>query len=527
VGTYENPVIPGFHPDPSVCRVGDDYYLVCSSFEYFPGLPIFHSRDLVHWEQIGNVLDRPEQLPLPLPGSKASGGLYAPTIRHHDGRFWVINTNIDGGCGNFVVTAERPEGPWSDLVRIDLEGIDPDLAWEEDGTCWCAFSGPAGGINIARIDPLSGKVLEGPVPTWSGTGLKFPEAPHLYRIGEWWYLLIAEGGTERGHAVSIARSRSPRGPWEGAPGNPLLSHAGTGRPIQNTGHADLVQAPDGSWWMVLLGVRPRGFTPDVHVLGRETYLTPVEWDADGWPVVAPVPERHEAPGGAWHPVEPVPACDDFDGPALAPHWISPFARPDGSWSLTARPGWLTLTATGSTLDSPGHTFVGRRQQHHDCQVTAVIDPGEGTAEGADAGRGGLSVRLDEAHHYEVEVADGQVGVVARIGPLRQTVASVPAPAGPLTLAVAIRTTDLVPASPGLTDGGTTGPDTLAFWLGEPGAPDARLLAELDGRYLSTEVACGFTGRVIGMYATRGTVAFDRFTYTAAAPAQVPAAASEA
>lgn len=161
--TYDNPVISGFHPDPSVCRVGDDYYLVCSSFEYFPGLPLFHSRDLVHWEQIGNVLDRPAQLPLPLPGSKASGGLYAPTIRHHDGRFWVINTNVDGG-GNFVVTAERPEGPWSDPVRIDIEGIDPDLAWEEDGTCWCAFSGPAGGINLARIDPVTGAVLEAPSP---------------------------------------------------------------------------------------------------------------------------------------------------------------------------------------------------------------------------------------------------------------------------------------------------------------------------------------------------------------------------
>jgi beta-xylosidase len=208
--TYDNPVISGFHPDPSVCRVGDDYYLVCSSFEYFPGLPIFHSKDLVHWEQIGNVLDRPGQLPLPLPGAKASGGLYAPTIRHHDGRYWVINTNIDGG-GNFVVSAERPEGPWSDPVWIDLHGIDPDLAWEEDGTCWCAFSGPAGGINTARIDPVGGEVLEGPFATWSGSGLKYPEAPHLYRIGDWWYLLIAEGGTERGHSVSVARGRSPRG----------------------------------------------------------------------------------------------------------------------------------------------------------------------------------------------------------------------------------------------------------------------------------------------------------------------------
>src|SRR5690606_30747811 len=341
----------------------------------------------------------------------------------------------------FVATAERPEGPWSDPVWIGVPGIDPDLAWEEDGTCWCAFSGPAGGINMARIDPVRGEVLEGPFATWSGTGLQFPEAPHLYPIGDWWYLHIAEGGTERGHSVSVARSRSPRGPWEGAPGNPLLTHSGSPRPVQNTGHADLVQAPDGSWWMVLLGVRPRGFTPDVHVLGRETFLTPVEWDEDGWPVVAPVPERHPAPGGAWHPVPAPPARDDFDEPALAPHWISPFARPEGSWSLTERPGRLTLHATGPTLDSPGHTFHRRRPpflgggpQHHDCRVTARLDPG--------TGRGGLCVRLDEAHHYEIEAGDGEVRVVARIGPLRSTVARQPAPAGPLHLTVTVRTTGL-------------------------------------------------------------------------------------
>ncbi|MBD9736352.1 glycoside hydrolase family 43 protein, partial [Streptomyces sp. H28] len=183
------------------------------------------------------------------------------------------------------------------------------------------------------------------------------------------------------------------------------------------------------------------------------------------------------------------------------------ARPEGSWSLTERPGRLVLHATGPTLDSPGYTFVGRRQQHHDCRVTALIDPG--------TGRGGLCVRLDEAHHYEIEAGDGEIRVVARIGPLRRTVARRPAPAGPLPLTVTVRTTGLVPASPGLTDGGTTGPDTIAFHLGAPGAPDSRPLAELDGRYLSTEVAGGFTGRVIGMYATEGTVAFDWFEYVPA------------
>lgn len=497
--TYDNPVLGGFHPDPSVCRVGEDYYLVCSSFEYFPGVPLFHSRDLVHWRQLGNVLDRPEQLSLP-DDTPASAGLYAPTIRHHNGRFYMITTEVEGK-GNFLVSTDRPEGPWSDPVRIDLPGIDPDLAWDDDGACWCAVAG----VKVARIDPATGKVLEGPFPVWSGTGLQHPEAPHLYRIGGWWYLMLAEGGTAHGHSVSIARARSPRGPYEPAPANPILSHRSTDLPIQATGHADLVCAPDGTWWMLLLATRPRGYFPEFHVLGRETFLTPVEW-VDGWPRVGPVRERHPAPA-AWHPVELPPVRDDFDAPAPAPYWISPRRRPDDSWSLTRRPGWLTLTATGDSLDRAGHTFLGRRQQHPDCRAAVRIDPG--------AGRAGLCVRMDEAHHYDIEVGGGVASVVARIGPVRQIVASHPVPPGSLTLAVDIRTTDVLPPTvtaadqraPGVRAGG---PDTLAFSI--EGPEGTVRLAELDGRYLSTQVATGFTGRVIGMYVTEGSAAFDWFDY---------------
>ncbi|WP_434739842.1 glycoside hydrolase family 43 protein [Micromonospora sp. SH-82] len=499
---YDNPVLPGLHPDPSVCRVGEDYYLVCSSFEYFPGVPVFHSRDLVHWRQIGNALDRPGQLPIPADAA-ASGGIYAPTIRHHDGRFWLITTNVHRG--NFVVTAEDPAGPWSDPVWLDLPGIDPDLVWDDEGNCWCALSG----TRLARIDPEAGTVLEGPHTLWAGSGMQYPEAPHLYRIDDWWYLLIAEGGTERGHGVSVARSRDLRGPYEPAPHNPILSHRSTDRPIQSTGHADLVRAPDGSWWMVLLGTRPQGHTPRFHVLGRETFLAPVRW-VDGWPVVDPVEPRSEASPG-WSPVDAPPPRDDFDRATLAPAWISPRSRPEGSWSLTERPGWLTLHATGDTLDRPGHTFVGRRQQHPDCRITARLDPG--------TARAGLSVRLDEAHHYDLEVADGLARVVARIGPVRQCVAEVPVPAGPVELTVDVRTTDVLPPTvtsakqaaerpPGV---GATGPDTLGF-LVATGSGDPVTLAELDGRYLSTEVATGFTGRVVGMYVTEGTAAFDWYDY---------------
>ncbi|MEU1105020.1 glycoside hydrolase family 43 protein [Streptomyces tibetensis] len=486
-----NPVIPGFHPDPSVCRVGDDYYVVCSSFEYFPGIPVFHSRDLVHWTQIGNALDRPSQLRLP-PELPSSAGIYAPTLRHHDGRFWLIVTNVAGG-GNMLFTATDAAGPWSDPIPLPgVPGIDPDLAWDEDGTCWCTVAG----VSQVRLDPSTGETLGEPHKVWSGTpGAMAPEAPHLYRIGEYWYLLIAEGGTERGHGVAIARGSSPSGPFEPCPHNPVLTHRGTNRPIQNTGHADLVQAPDGSWWMVLLAVRPRGGTPGWHVLGRETFLAPVEW-VDGWPVVGEVPS--ELPTPAW-PLAPGPAepvRDDFDLSDLRPQWVSLRDRSPEHCTTKERSGWLTLRARGDSLDEPDAVFVGRRQQHLACEARTRID--------AEQGRGGLAVHLDDRHHYEIEASAGQVRVLARVGPLRSVLASRPTPAGPVVLGVRV--------SKAPDQGPRTGPDTLTFGVEEPDGTFAELGA-LDGRYLSTEVAGGFTGRVIGMYAAAGTVHFDWFDYT--------------
>ncbi|MFE2407221.1 glycoside hydrolase family 43 protein [Kitasatospora sp. NPDC059408] len=488
-GTASNPVIPGFHPDPSVCRVGDDYYLVCSSFEYFPGIPVFHSRDLVNWTQIGNALDRPSQLHL-APEVPSSAGIYAPTLRHHDGRFWLIVTIVGGG-GNVIVTATDPAGPWSDPVPAPgVPGIDPDLAWDEDGTCWCTVAG----VSQVRLDPTTGETFGEPRRIWSGTGGKAPEAPHLYRIGAYWYLLIAEGGTERGHGVSIARGSTPTGPFEPCPDNPVLTHRSTDRPIQNTGHADLVQAPDGSWWMVLLGVRPRGGTPGWHVLGRETFLAPVEW-VDGWPAVGPLTTELPAPAWPLYPAAAVPSRDDFEQAELHPQWISVRERPEQLCTTKERSGWLTLRAAGASLDENDAVFVGRRQQHLVCRARTLIDPADG--------RGGLAVRLDEEHHYEIEAADGRVAVIARIGSVRAEVASRPVPAGPVVLGV-----DIDPLTPRDARGG---PDTLSFGI-EDADGTFTALATLEGRYLSTEVAGGFTGRVIGMYAAAGTVHFDRFDY---------------
>ena len=218
--TFSNPVIPGFHPDPSVCRVGEEYFLVTSSFTYSPGVPIFRSRNLVDWTQIGNVLERPSQLDLSGTTASASLGIYAPTIRHHDGRFWAITTCVRSpGLNSFFVTSADPAGPWSDPIGVAVQGIDPDLAWDGEGRCWVHFSSLAG-VARCRIDSSTGDVVEGPEPTWSGTGLQYPEAPHLLERDGTWYLLIAEGGTERGHAVSVARGPSPEGPWEGCPQQP-------------------------------------------------------------------------------------------------------------------------------------------------------------------------------------------------------------------------------------------------------------------------------------------------------------------
>jgi xylan 1,4-beta-xylosidase len=280
----QTPVIPGFHPDPSVCRVGEYFYLVNSSFEYSPGVPLFRSRDLRDWTPLGHVLDRPEQLRVD--GAGPFGGVYAPTLRHHDGQFWMITTNVSDGPGQLLVTATDPAGPWSDPVRVpDALGIDPDLAWDEDGSCWLTWSGeqPAGGHGIvqAQLDTGSGKLLTDPKGIWPGTGGKYPEGPHLYRRGSHWYLLIAEGGTERGHTVTIARGPAPDGPFEADPDNPFLTARSTDWPVQNTGHADLVERADGTWAVVFLGVRPWGTTPSWHVLGRETFAAEADAFAPG------------------------------------------------------------------------------------------------------------------------------------------------------------------------------------------------------------------------------------------------------
>ena len=304
----QNPILRGFYPDPSICRAGDDYYLVTSSFSYFPGVPVFHSRDLVNWEQIGHVLNRPEQLHVTY--KVISGGIFAPTIRYHAGVFYLITTNMTTR-ENFICTAENPAGPWSDPVVIEgANGIDPSLFFDDDGTVY--FTGTAGGfgdtkydhqvIEIRPIDPKTGKFTAEGWAIGDGAlkGAASPEGPHIYKRNGWYYLLIAEGGTEHYHAVTISRSRSLHEPFENYAGNPILTHRHLGElyPICNVGHADMVELPDKSWYMVALASR---LVEGYHKpLGRETFLMPVAWEND-WPVVSPGTGKVE-----WS--YPAPAC---------------------------------------------------------------------------------------------------------------------------------------------------------------------------------------------------------------------------
>jgi beta-xylosidase len=484
-----NPLIPGFNPDPSIVKVGEDYYLSTSTFEYLPGLPIYHSRDLINWKVIGHVVTREGQLQMF--GVPTGGGAWAPTIRHHDGVFYVVVTDAMGR-GTMIFTAENPAGPWSDGLVTDIDGIDPDLAWTADGTCYMTFSGlilsgeDMGkhlGIQQVKIDLATGKKLEEPRNMWKGTGLMFPEAPHLYEIDGVWYLMIAEGGTERGHGISIARSASPEGPFEGAPNNPILSARSTARPVQNTGHGDLVRTPDGGWVVVCLGMRTRGMTRAFSSLGRETFASNVTW-VDGWPVVEPIELNDVVPAPVF--------VDDFSDAEISDEWLT--IRRLASEIVSKRPNSVLLTGEGRSLEHEAPVFLGRRQRRLEGVVRATVKV---------QGIGGLTMRYDEAAHYDIEISGTQIIARAVLSYATQEVA-VAAPAlESVTLFMKLDKPE-----------GTDFPAQQTSDIVRLGFIDANgnevIVASYDGRYLSAEVTCSFTGRVIGVYSIDGSLELTRY-----------------
>ena len=365
--TYENPILRGFYPDPSICRVGDDYYLVNSSFEWFPGVPIFHSKDLVNWKQIGHVLDRPEQLQLN-EGLRASRGIFAPTLRYHDGLFYMITTCV--GCkGNFYVTAKDPAGPWSDPVWLNTPGIDPTLFWDDDGTCWYVgahnISGKRewegqNGVFIQQLDLETKQLLGEPVQATFGhaTNAVWGEGPHLYKVNGRYLLMIAEGGTSFNHAITVFESDKVNGKYTPSNINPVLTHRNLGRdyPISAVGHCDIIQTQNNEWWAVMLAVR---LCEGKNLLGRETYLVPMEFE-DGWPLfnrgVGKVRFEEKRPSLPWTPVESYPVRDDFDDDNLALKWVflrTPYEKwydiSKGKITLDTRPQMMTKLEQPSLL----------------------------------------------------------------------------------------------------------------------------------------------------------------------------------
>ncbi len=290
-----NPIIPGFYPDPSICRVGDDYYIACSSFELYPGIPLFHSKDLIHWEQICNVMTKDNGFHVEC--SYGGGGVMAPTIRYNNRTYYIMNCNYSHR-GNYIVTAQNPQGPWSQPHWLDdVPGIDASLFFDDDGVCYVIGTGDSWdedlgrntcGIWVAKFDIEHFKVLSEPVTIFHSAmrGAEHPESPHLYHIGEYYYLLIAEGGTDQHHCVAVARSKEIFASFENNPDNPVMTHRmmGSYAEITNVGHADLVETQNGDWYAVLLA--SRNIDGKYKNLGRETYLCPVIWE-NGWPLFSP------------------------------------------------------------------------------------------------------------------------------------------------------------------------------------------------------------------------------------------------
>jgi xylan 1,4-beta-xylosidase len=502
---FRNPILAGFYPDPSVVRVDEDYYLVNSSFAYSPGVPIFHSKDLVNWQSLGHVLVTPTQLPLEKQTS--SRGIYAPTIRYHQGVFYLITTLVDIR-GNFLVTAKNPAGPWSDPVLLpEIGGIDPDLFFDDDGKVYIAHNdAPLGeplynghrAIWLWEYDLKNQKVItnSGRVIVNGGVDIsKKPiwiEGPHIYKINGWYYLVCAEGGTGHDHSAVVFRSKSLDQPFVAYEGNPILTQrdltADRINPIANAGHVDLVQTKEGEWWAVFLATRP--YEKNLFNTGRETFLLPVTWK-DGWPIILekghPIPLQLTTPKTQSKTTsKPLTGnfvwTDSFDQPQLQTEWLK--LRRSEEEFVASKNGRLQMSARNVRMDSLDQpAFLGRRQQHTQFDASAEMSiPANQTS-------AGLVAFQNEQHHYYfglkqvnnqlslfIEQANGNAPKIIYAETLEKNtkVDSIK-----LEIKVAAR---------------------KIHFSYQRGATTKTLLRDADARILSTEVAGGFVGTMIGLHA---------------------------
>lgn len=501
--TATNPILPGFYPDPSICAVGDDFYLVNSTFAYFPGIPIMHSKDLAHWEQIGNACDRESQLPLGDTGH--SRGLFAPTIRYHEGTFYIICTNVSYG-GNFIITAQNPAGPWSEPHYIEgADGIDPSLFFDEDGTCYYigTHPNPAGCqydgdwyIWIQELDIENMKLVGEVHNVWNGAmrNIIWPEGPHLYKIGEYYYIMHAEGGTGPDHAVTVCRSKNVYGPYENNFCNPILTHRHLGRkyPIRYVGHADLVETINDEWYMVMLAVRPlEGYT----TMGRETFLAKVEWEND-WPVVNPgvgrLTDTVEINLPKWTAYTAESNEYVFSTMGQLPPEFMVLRNADKShYSLEKGKGLLMLFDTHTLKEQASPSYLALRQKHHHFIAKALLD----VSNLSEDKRAGIAYVQNNLYNLRVEVNGKMAEVILCEKGTDRRVISMPLQgSNPLEVSLEV-------------DG-----------LSAAVIIEGQKSPEVDIRTLSTEAAGGFTGCTVGLYAVADTentdcACFKRFSYS--------------
>ncbi len=530
-GEYLNPIVAGFYPDPSICRVGDDYYLVNSAFNYFPSIPIWHSRDLVNWTQIGNVIDRPSQFQIS--GGDMSRGTYAPAIRYHNGTFYMINTLV-GGLGNFYVTATDPKGPWSEPVALrEVGGIDPDIFWDDDGKCYIlSCDDPVGqplysghrAIKIQQYDTEQKKFVgEKTVLVNGGTDItKQPnwcEGPHMYKVNGKYYLMCAQGGTSTDHTEVIFRSDSLLGPYAPWEKNPILTQKGLPNerlnPVTCTGHADMVQTQNGDWYAVFLGCQPydgRNFNT-----GRQTFMLPIAWTDDSWPVIlqpnTAVPLTVKKPNLPADKVPAVPTTgnitftDNFDSDTLHYRWIG-IRKPASKWYVLSKTDKaLYLEPRADLLSNQSNpSYLGIRQQNNNfsCTVTMTAQPQTANCTAGfvafqdDDNYYAINVKIDSGNLTEVSfekpAARARGGFGGRGGRgTRGAVQEQPAAAPQISEKLPENVKSIELKIEG------QGPVTRLYYKVGNGQ-FTQLGSDLESAFLSTDTAGGFQGVTLGMFA---------------------------
>jgi len=490
---YMNPVIRGYNPDPSVCKANGKYYLITSSFQFFPGVPLFESDDLINWRQIGFCLTSESQVPLDNVGS--SGGIYAATIRYNEGRFYMVTTNVGHKkyAGNFYVWTDDIYGNWSQPVYVDQGGIDPSLYFENGVTYFISNGSDENGrsaILQCEIDIATGRKLTESKVIWHGTGGRYLEAPHMYKIESYYYLLAAEGGTEYGHMVVYARGDNVWGPFEHYEKNPVLTNRNLGGyQLQGIGHGDLVEDENGNWWMYALAFRQIHQWMPYHHLGRETCLVPVTFDNKGWFTIEDGTARLsiETDRIQSNVKQTFQTNFTFSNTSWDKDWQ--FLRMHHKDKYIFDKEFLKIKSADDTLDTSGGgtpALIGLHQKEFDMELSVKVKTIDGEA--------GITIYMDENHHYDLTLVKTRdqyrVCLKLNIGDIKyEKYSSV----------VAYNEARFLIKSDAI---------NYRFFLVENGNETS--LGSAQTKYLSSEVAGGFTGVVLGLYSQNGNE-FNEFT----------------